>query len=63
MPRGLAQAFFAVSSGSLGAAFQPDADAARLRLGAVLAQLDPASGKLGDETGKHAKKSRAGRAD
>ena len=40
-----------------------DADAARLRLGAVLAQLDPASGKLGDETGKHAKKSRAGRAE
>jgi hypothetical protein len=26
----------------------------------VLAKLDPASGKLGDETGKHAKKSRAG---
>jgi hypothetical protein len=40
-----------------------DADAARLRLVAVLSQLDPASGKLGDETGKHAKKSRAGRAD
>jgi arylsulfatase A len=39
-----------------------DVDAARLRLGAVLAQLDPASGKLGDETGKHAKKSRAGNA-
>jgi len=37
-----------------------EADAARRRLGAVLAQLDPASGKLGDETGKHAKKSRAG---
>ena len=39
-----------------------EADAARRRLGAVLAQLDPASGKLGDETGKHAKKSRAGSA-
>jgi hypothetical protein len=37
-----------------------EADAARRRLGAVLAKLDPASGKLGDETGKHAKKSRAG---
>jgi len=37
-----------------------DAEAARGRLGAVLAKLDPASGKLGDETGKHAKKSRAG---
>ena len=35
-----------------------DADAARRRLGAVLAQLDPASGKLGDETGKHEKRSR-----
>ena len=30
------------------------------RLGAVLAELDPASGKLGDESGKHAKKARAG---
>ena len=39
-----------------------EADAARRRLGAVLAKLDPASGKLGDETGKHAKKSRAGSA-
>jgi arylsulfatase A len=37
-----------------------EADAARRHLGAVLAKLDPASGKLGDETGKHAKKSRAG---
>ena len=37
-----------------------EAEAARRRLGAVLAKLDPASGKLGDETGKHAKKSRAG---
>jgi len=44
------------------AAAGADADAARRRLGAVLAQLDPASGKLGDETGKHAKKSRAGSA-
>lgn len=34
-----------------------DADAARQRLAAVLAALDPASGKLGDETGKHEKKS------
>jgi arylsulfatase A len=41
------------------AAAGANADAARRRLGAVLAQLDPASGKLGDETGKHAKKSRA----
>jgi hypothetical protein len=45
------------------AAAGADADAARRRLGAVLAQLDPASGKLGDETGKHAKKSRAGNAN
>jgi arylsulfatase A-like enzyme len=42
------------------AAAGADAEAARRRLGAVLAKLDPASGKLGDETGKHAKKSRAG---
>ena len=35
-----------------------DADAARGRLSGVLAQLDPASGKLGDESGKHTKKSR-----
>ena len=41
----------------------PEADAARRRLGAVLATLDPASGKLGDKTGKHAKKSRAGSAE
>ena len=41
------------------AADSPEADAARRRLGAVLAQLDPASGKLGDESGKHAKKPRA----
>jgi arylsulfatase A len=38
-----------------------EADAARRRLGAVLAKLDPASGKLGDATGKHAKKSRVGK--
>jgi len=42
------------------AAAGADAEAARRRLGAVLAKLDPASGKLGDETGKHAKKSRVG---
>jgi len=39
------------------------ADAARRRLAAVLAQLDPASGKLGDETGKHEKRSQASEAD
>jgi arylsulfatase A len=37
-----------------------EAEAARRRLGAVLATLDPGSGKLGDETGKHAKKARVG---
>ena len=36
----------------------PESAAARTRLGAVLAQLDPASGKLGDESGKHGKQDR-----
>ena len=39
-----------------------EAEAARRRLGTVLATLDPGSGKLGDESGKHAKKARAGSA-
>ncbi|MFM7243464.1 MAG: sulfatase-like hydrolase/transferase [Planctomycetaceae bacterium] len=45
------------------AAAGADADAARRRLSAVLAQLDPASGKLGDETGKHEKRSRENAAE
>jgi arylsulfatase A len=36
----------------------PEAIAGRKRLAAVLAELDPASGKLGDETGKHDKSDR-----
>ncbi|MGI9177886.1 MAG: sulfatase-like hydrolase/transferase [Pirellulales bacterium] len=39
-------------------ASDPAAAAGRQRLEAVLATLDPASGKLGDESGKHAKKAK-----